>query len=323
MTMEYSVEVTGLTKKFGNFIAVDNVNFKIPKGEIFGLLGPNGAGKTTTIRMLCGVLIPTLGEIKVAGFDVVKNPEKVKKNIGYMSQKFSLYHDLSVEENLQFYAGLYGLDGNRKTKIKELIYSSGLGGHEKNLVRNLSGAWRQRLALACAIVHDPPVLFLDEPTAGVDPISRREFWEMIYSLAGKGVGILATTHYMDEADFCNTIGLMHNAKLIANDTPTSLKSQIGGSLIEIECDQLKEAQRILERIPGIENIALHGALLHILIVNDKTKKIIDAELTKANFHFQSEIVQPNLEDVFLYKVHSVEKISIQNSPQSSEERVDK
>lgn len=321
--MEYSVEVTGLTKKFGDFIAVDNVSFQIPKGEIFGLLGPNGAGKTTTIRMLCGVLIPTIGELKVAGFDVVKNPENVKKNIGYMSQKFSLYHDLSVNENLQFYAGLYGLDGNRKTKIKELIQSSGLSGLEKTLVGNLSGAWRQRLALACAIVHDPPVLFLDEPTAGVDPISRREFWEMIYSLAGKGVGILATTHYMDEAEFCNTIGLMHNAKLIANDTPGSLKSQIGGLMVEIECDQLKEAKSILEGIPGIEDIALHGILFHILIVNVKIKKIIDAELTKANFHFRSEIVQPTLEDVFLSKVRSEEKISIENSSQLSEERVEK
>jgi len=321
--MEYSVEVTGLTKKFGDFIAVDNVSFQIPKGEIFGLLGPNGAGKTTTIRMLCGVLIPTIGELKVAGFDVVKNPENVKKNIGYMSQKFSLYHDLSVNENLQFYAGLYGLDGNRKTKIKELIQSSGLSGLEKTLVGNLSGAWRQRLALACAIVHDPPVLFLDEPTAGVDPISRREFWEMIYSLAGKGVGILATTHYMDEAEFCNTIGLMHNAKLIANDTPGSLKSQIGGLMVEIECDQLKEAKSILVGIPGIEDIALHGILFHILIVNVKIKKIIDAELTKANFHFRSEIVQPTLEDVFLSKVRSEEKISIENSSQLSEERVEK
>jgi ABC-2 type transport system ATP-binding protein len=321
--MEYTVEVTGLTKKFGDFIAVDNVSFQIPKGEIFGLLGPNGAGKTTTIRMLCGVLIPTIGELKVAGFDVVKNPENVKKNIGYMSQKFSLYHDLSVNENLQFYAGLYGLDGNRKTKIKELIQSSGLSGLEKTLVGNLSGAWRQRLALACAIVHDPPVLFLDEPTAGVDPISRREFWEMIYSLAGKGVGILATTHYMVEAEFCNTIGLMHNAKLIANDTPGSLKSQIGGLMVEIECDQLKEAKSILVGIPGIEDIALHGILLHILIVNVKIKKIIDAELTKANFHFRSEIVQPTLEDVFLSKVRSEEKISIENSSQLSEERVEK
>ena len=321
--MQYSVEVVGLTKKFGDFIAVDNISFKIPQGEIFGLLGPNGAGKTTTIRMLCGVLIPTNGVTKVAGFDVVRESEKVKKNIGYMSQRFSLYHDLSVNENLQFYAGLYGLDGNRKTKINELIRSSGLSGLENTLVRNLSGAWRQRLALACAIVHDPPVLFLDEPTAGVDPISRREFWEMIYSLAGKGVGILATTHYMDEAEFCNTIGLMHNAKLIANDTPASLKSQMCGLMVEIECSQLKKVQSILERIQGIEDIALHGTLLHVFIANKKIKETIDKEITKAKLHFRSEIVQPTLEDVFLSKVSSEEKISMKNGFQTTEKLVEK
>jgi len=199
---ENSVEVRNLSRRFGDFVAVDRISFDIPKGEIFGLLGPNGAGKTTTIRMLCGILTPSSGEARVVGFDVARQPEQVKQRIGYMSQKFSLYNDLTVFENLSFYANLYGIPAERiKQRIAELIEMSGLRGHEKQLARNLSGAWRQRLALACAIVHEPPMLFLDEPTAGVDPVSRREFWEMIYQMAGQGVSVLATTHYMDEAEF--------------------------------------------------------------------------------------------------------------------------
>jgi ABC-2 type transport system ATP-binding protein len=310
--MQKSVEVKGLTKKFGKFTAVDEVSFQIPSGEIFGLLGPNGAGKTTTIRMLCGVLIPTEGEVRVAGYDVVKQPENVKKNIGYMSQKFTLYYDLSAKENLEFYAGLYGLTDGKKSRINDLIKYSGLEGHERTLVRNLSGAWRQRLALACAIVHDPSVLFLDEPTAGVDPISRRKFWEMIYTLAGKGVGILATTHYMDEAEFCNKIGLMHNAKLIAKDTPEVLKRKMGGVMLEIECDHPYKAKNLLEKIQGIKDIALYGILLHIHLEDKKIKEIIEEKLTKANINLRSEIIQPTIEDVFLANVSSEEKLQIRN-----------
>jgi len=263
--------------------------------------------------MMCGVLIPTSGEVKVAGFDVIKQTENVKKNIGYMSQRFALYHDLSIKENLQFYAGLYGLKNGRNTKIKELIKSSGLEGLENTLVRNLSGAWSQRLALACAIVHDPPVLFLDEPTAGVDPISRGEFWEMIYSLAGKGVGILATTHYLDEAEFCNKIGLMHKARLIANDTPEELKRKIGGVMLEIECDQASEVRILLEEIEGIEDLALHGKLLHIHLKDKKViREEIERKLTNANIHFRSELIQPTIEDVFLSKVSFEEKLSVKN-----------
>ncbi len=213
MSSEKSVQATQLTRKFGDFIAVDQISFDIPKGEIFGLLGPNGAGKTTTIRMLCGILTPSSGAASVLGFDVSKQAEEVKQRIGYMSQKFSLYNDLSVSENLNFYANLYGIPREKvKPRMAELIEIAGLQGHEKQLTGNLSGAWRQRLALACAIVHEPPMIFLDEPTAGVDPVSRREFWEMIYTMAGRGVSVLATTHYMDEAEFCNVVGMMYRSQ---------------------------------------------------------------------------------------------------------------
>ena len=235
MSAEKSVEVIHLTKKFGDFTAVNDVSFEIPKGEIFGLLGPNGAGKTTTIRMLCGILTPTSGEARVMGFDVSHQSEEVKPRIGYMSQKFSLYNDLTVQENLDFYANLYSVPREKfALRLKELIEMAGLRGHEKQLTASLSGAWRQRLALACAIVHEPPMLFLDEPTAGVDPVSRREFWDMIYNLAGQGVSVLATTHYMDEAEFCNVIGMMYRSRLIALDDPDSLKEKMRGMLFEID-----------------------------------------------------------------------------------------
>ncbi|MDP2990765.1 MAG: ABC transporter ATP-binding protein, partial [Kiritimatiellota bacterium] len=237
MSEENAVEATHLTRVFGNFTAVDQVSFNIPRGEIFGLLGPNGAGKTTTIRMLCGILAPSFGAARVMGFDVSKQPEDVKQRIGYMSQKFSLYNDLTVNENLDFYANLYGVPREKvKPRLAELIEMAGLLGHEKQSAGSLSGAWRQRLALACAIVHEPPMLFLDEPTAGVDPVSRREFWEMIYRLAGQGVSVLATTHYMDEAEFCNVIGMMYHACLIALDDPDSLKEEMDGVLLEVDCD---------------------------------------------------------------------------------------
>ena len=247
MSAENAVEAVQLTRLFGDFTAVDRVSFEIPRGEIFGLLGPNGAGKTTTIRMLCGILKPTSGEARVMGFDVARHAEDVKQRIGYMSQKFALYNDLTVYENLDFYANLYGVKRETfKPRLTELIDMAGLQGHERQLTADLSGAWRQRLALACAIVHEPPMLFLDEPTAGVDPISRREFWEMIYTLAGQGVSVLATTHYMDEAEFCNVIGMMYNARLIALNDPDSLKEAMEGVLLEVDCDQPGNAESVLQ-----------------------------------------------------------------------------
>ena len=306
MSRDNAVEVHQLTKMFGSFTAVDQVNFIIPRGEIFGLLGPNGAGKTTTIRMLCGILLPTAGEVRVLGFDVARQTEEVKKRIGYMSQKFSLYNDLTVFENLDFYAHLYGVPREKyKARLEGLIEMAGLRGHEKERTINLSGAWRQRLALACAIVHEPPMLFLDEPTAGVDPVSRREFWEMIYTLAGQGVSVLATTHYMDEAEFCNVIGMMYNARLIALNDPDSLKSDLRGVLLEVDCESPGQAEEIAARLPGVIDAALHGVLLHVTVENEAVQQTLKDALVGAGIAARRmEPVLPSLEDVFVSLVEA-------------------
>ncbi|GFZ34240.1 ABC transporter ATP-binding protein [Clostridium zeae] len=228
-----AIEVNGLTKKFGNYTAVDNISFNVPEGKIFGFLGPNGSGKSTTIRMLCGVLTPTDGSAQILNYDVTKNVSKVKQNIGYMSQKFSLYEDLTVNENLDFYAGIYGLTSKQRNERKKGIISmAGLTGREHVLTRNLSGGWKQRLALGCALIHKPKILILDEPTAGVDPVSRRIFWQMIFTLAKQGITILVTTHYMDEAQSCDNIAFIFNSKLIALGTPEELIKQENASNLE-------------------------------------------------------------------------------------------
>ncbi len=296
-----AVEARNLSKRFGNFTAVNGVNFTIPRGEIFGLLGPNGAGKTTTIRMLCGLMLPDEGSATVLGFDIARQPEEIKKRIGYMSQKFSLYNDLTAIENVGFYAAIYGVPSQERGKrVEELIEMAGLKGCERELTRNLSGAWRQRLALACAIVHRPLMLFLDEATAGVDPVSRREFWDLIYALAADGVSVLATTHYMDEADYCNTIGMMYQAKLIALASPDILKDGMPGTLIQVDCDRPAEAMAMLQALPNVSGASLHGAQLHVTLSRpDKAGKIKNA-LSKAGFNVRSaEIVQPSLEDAFI------------------------
>jgi ABC-2 type transport system ATP-binding protein len=303
MSVEKSIEANHITRKFGDFTAVDQVSFEIPEGEIFGLLGPNGAGKTTLIRMLCGILTPTAGEARVMGFDVRSQPEKIKQNIGYMSQKFSLYYDLTVSENLHFYANLYDVPSNTiKTRVAELIETAGLRGREKQITSNLSGAWRQRLALACAIVHEPPMLFLDEPTAGVDPVSRREFWEMIYTLAGQGVSVLATTHYMDEAEFCNLIGMMYQARMIALSDPETLKNKIQGVLLEIDSPQPDQIESILKDLSFVQDVAMHGVLLRALVENENDKKQIQGALQAHGVASQIERVLPSLEDVFIFLV---------------------
>jgi ABC-2 type transport system ATP-binding protein len=221
-----AVVVENLEKRFGRFTAVDRVSFRIARGEIFGFLGPNGAGKSTTIRMLCGILAPSGGTGTVAGFDIRTQPEQIKANIGYMSQKFSLYQDLTVEENIDFYGGIYCIAPEKMRERKEwVIEMSGLSEHRRSLTGVLSGGWRQRLALGCAILHEPPILFLDEPTSGVDPMSRREFWDLIYEMSGQGVTVFVTTHYMDEAEYCDRLGLIYRGELIALGTPHELKSE--------------------------------------------------------------------------------------------------
>lgn len=300
-----AVEVHALTKYFSKFTAVNQIDFVIPRGEIFGLLGPNGAGKTTTIRMLCGLLLPDGGSAKVLEFDVSSEPEEIKKNIGYMSQKFSLYNDLTAIENINFYASIYGLTNEeRTTRVGELIEMSGLAGFERELTRTLSGAWRQRLALACAIVHNPPMLFLDEPTAGVDPVSRREFWDLIYELAGQGVSVLATTHYMDEAEYCNTIGMMYQGELIATASPDEIKDQLPGLLVQINCDQPAKAIELLQTLPGVQDVAIHGAQVHVTIKNTQDLKRVEKSLKSFGFDFcDTEIIEPSLEDAFISMVN--------------------
>jgi ABC-2 type transport system ATP-binding protein len=301
-----AIETFDLTRQFGSFTAVDKINFYVPKGEIFGLLGPNGAGKTTTIRMLCGIISPSSGNGTVLGFDIRKDSEEIKKNIGYMSQKFSLYDDLTALENLNFYASIYGVPkSDRKKRIQDLVDQSGLRGVENEHTSSLSGAWRQRLALACAIAHNPPMLFLDEATAGVDPVSRREFWDLIYEMASDGTSILATTHYMDEAEYCNTIGMMYQAKLIALASPDRLKEDMPGVLVQITCDKPLEAEQIADRHPGVIDASVHGVLVHVTLNQERTLSGLTRTLSNAGIDVENvEIIQPSLEDVFINMVES-------------------
>jgi ABC-2 type transport system ATP-binding protein len=299
-----AVETHNLERKFGAFVAVHQVNFSIPRGEIFGLLGPNGAGKTTTMRMLCAIMLPSGGSASVLGYDIARQPEEIKKRIGYMSQKFSLYGDLTPAENLEFYAAIYAVPSpQRSRRINELIEMAGLGNHRKKQARNLSGAWRQRLALACAIVHNPAMLFLDEATAGVDPISRREFWDLIYQMAGQGTSVLATTHYMDEAEYCNSVGMMYGGELIALASPDELRTHLPGYLIQIDCDQPARAAQILKDRPDVLETAIHGAQLHVAMVNATQQEMVASWLAEAGVTVRAvEPIQPSLEDVFLHMV---------------------
>lgn len=301
LNSQTAVSTQSLTKMFGGFTAVDEITFKIPKGEIFGLLGPNGAGKTTAIRMLCGILRPTRGDGQVLGLDISLDPETIKQRIGYMAQHFSLYHDLTVRENLDFYASIYGVPREeRKQRIEELLLLIGLKNQQSVITRNLSSAWRQRLALGCAIPHHPSMLFLDESTAGVDPISRREFWETIYELAGEGISVLATTHYVEEAEYCNTVGLMHQGKLIACDSPDNLKESLPGVLYHLECDQSASAETILDALPEVIDSSIHGVLVHVVCKAEKHQKAIRKALTDAGIHVNRlEHADPSLEDVFI------------------------
>lgn len=307
-----AIEVQGLTKKFGEFVAVNNVSFEVPRGKIFGFLGPNGAGKTTTIRMLLGLLMPTGGTAKVIGYDVVAEGGTMRKRIGYMTQKFSLYNDLTVAENLDFYGGVYGVYGQKlKERKKYILKMAGLTGRERELTRNLSGGWKQRLALGVAIIHQPDVLFLDEPTAGVDPISRRAFWELIYDLAEGGTTILVTTHYMDEAEHCQELVFIQRGYLVAQGSPEEVKiSQMHGDVIEIDCDNAGRAVPLLRDLNIFAEVALYGALIHV--VTDKAGEhmpLIKKILTEHGLNVISiERIPPSLEDVFISSAREAEKV---------------
>jgi ABC-2 type transport system ATP-binding protein len=297
-----SVEVENLVKRFGDFTAVDRISFQTRTGEVLGFLGPNGSGKSTTIRILCGLLRPTSGRAVVAGYDVVQSPELIRRRIGYMSQKFSLYADLTVSENLRFYAGMYGVPAAElRGRIDWALEMAGLRGRESNLTGTLSGGWKQRLALGCAVLHRPPIVFLDEPTSGVDPFSRRLFWELIQRMSGDGVTIFVTTHYMDEAEYCNRLALMNGGKLIALGTPTELKlGSIQGSLLLLECDRLGEAIERVRRFDGVRDVAVFGNALHLVVSDAGVAPAIRAALEAAAISVSSlEPIRPSLEDAFV------------------------
>lgn len=303
---EYAVVADRLTKKFGKFVAVDHVGFKVKRGEVFGFLGPNGAGKSTTIRMLCGLLSPTEGTANVDGFDVARQSDYVKARIGYMSQRFSLYEDLTVEQNINFYGGIYGLEGgNLERRKRWVIQMAGLSGKEKMLAHALSGGWRQRLALGCSVLHEPPILFLDEPTGGVDPVSRRNFWDLIYDLSHRGVTVFVTTHYMDEAEHCNTIGLIYNGRLIAVGSPTELKQNLDRySIYEVHCTQPVDAMELLKEQSWTAETSIFGSAFHVSTLNEPdSQKKIDQLLAKNQIRTKKiEKIIPSLEDVFIHMI---------------------
>ncbi|HTX79500.1 MAG TPA: ABC transporter ATP-binding protein [Longilinea sp.] len=302
-----------LTKRFGDFTAVDKVSFRIHPGEVFGWLGPNGAGKTTTIRMMLGLLQPTSGRLSVLGYDPVTQAKTMQAHVGYMSQLFTLYNDLTARENIRFYGRVYGLKRDELARRQEeIIRMAGLEGREDTLTANLSGGWKQRLALGCAIVHNPKVVFLDEPTAGVDPISRREFWGLIYAMAKKGTTVLVTTHYMDEAELCQRVGFINLGRLVAVGTPDELKqNRMHGDVLEINTPDPDRAMRLLKEAQSkkslpLEEVALYGAQIHVVVPDAKkfsqpVKKLLKSEDVHVD---RLEWIVPTLEDVFISTIRA-------------------
>jgi len=306
---ETMVSATGLTRTFGDFVAVDRVSFEVAQGEIFGFLGSNGAGKTTVIRMLCGLLTPTEGRGTVAGFDIATQAPAIKTRIGYMSQKFSLYGDLTVDENLRFWAGTYRLWGKRYEERRRWAFAlTGLESRRHAIVADLPGGFRQRLALSCALLHHPTVVFLDEPTAGVDPEARRRFWDLIDDLAAEGVTVFVTTHYMDEAERCHRVALMHAGRLLALDTIPELKSIFSrGSVLEIECRDAPRALELVESLSGVVDAALFGSHLHAVVDQPEIEQAILEQLDASGFApVAVKPVPPSLEDVFIRSIRDAE-----------------
>jgi ABC-type multidrug transport system ATPase subunit len=302
---EAVITAEGLTRHFGDFVAVRDVSFSVPKASIFGLLGPNGSGKSTIIRMLCGVLSPSNGSGTVMGIDVGKDPEAVKHHIGYMSQKFSLYADLTVQENLDFYGRIYGLSGARHRDRLEVVVSlTGIAPYIDRLAGELSGGWKQRLALACAMIHEPKVLFLDEPTAGIDPVARRELWDLLFELSNQGITMFVTTHYMDEAERCTSVGYIYLSRLVVLGEPDELKANpivtpVGSRRYAISCSKPTAALVKAQKMTTVRDVTLFGDTLHILVDDtldpEKLLSLIAADDKKAAYH----PAEPSLEDVFV------------------------
>ncbi len=302
MNGEPAIDVRSLTRRFGEFVAVNDVSFTVRPGEIFGFLGSNGAGKSTTIRMLCGLLRPTSGTALVAGVDVMRDPEGVKRRIGYMSQRFSLYEKLTVDENIAFFSGVYGLRGEAAAARRAFVLDmAGLRGRERTLTGELSAGWRQRLALGCAILHEPPIVFLDEPTGGVDPVSRRRFWRLIEDLSSRGVAVLVTTHYLDEAEHCDRIAIIQAGRLAALGTVAELKAGFASRpILEVRAAQPVEAMRLLDAMPDVEKTSIFGTAVHaVLRSRSVSPSAIADRLEAAGVAAASSPVQPSLEDVFL------------------------
>ncbi len=303
-----AVTVRDLERRFGSFIAVNRVSFDVAKGEIFGFLGPNGSGKSTTIRMLTGILAPSGGAGTVAGFDVRTEAEKIKAHIGYMSQRFSLYEDLTVEENIDFYSGIYRIPKARRRERKGwVIGMAGLAEHRGSRTAILSGGWKQRLALGCAVLHEPPVIFLDEPTSGVDPLSRRRFWDLIYDLSARDVTVFVTTHYMEEAEYCDRIGLIHRGELIAVGTPHELKTTLmREDVIDIICERPQDAMAEIAGVESVKDVALFGKGLHAVATDgDAAAVAIRQRLKTRGYRIDRiEAITPSLEDVFVSLVEA-------------------
>ncbi len=300
----HAIEIDNLTKKFGDFVAVDHINFSVKEGEIFGFLGANGAGKSTTIRMLCAILASTSGTARVGGYDINKEPEKVKSSIGYMSQRFSLYEDLTVDENISFYGRVYGLtNGQIEERKAWVLEMANLKGRQKSITGTLPGGWKQRLALGCAVLHRPKIVFLDEPTSGVDPVMRRRFWELINELSGEGVTVLVTTHFLEEAEYCNNIVLINAGKIIAAGSPKELKQNyIKTPILEVQCDNVVEAMSLVEKEPWSIETSVFGTHLHVTVPDESAaKKELQRILGEKGLEVKSIArITPSLEDVFIY-----------------------
>ena len=302
-----AVSADRLTRVFGDFVAVDQVSFEVRKGEVFGFLGPNGAGKTTTIKMLAGLLLPSSGRGMVAGFDLFTETEEIKRSIGYMSQMFSLYNDLSVEENISFFSGLYSVPRTRRAERRDwALQMAGLTEQRSRLTGELPLGFKQRLALGCAVLHEPPILFLDEPTSGVDPISRRNFWALIYSLTERGTTVFVTTHYMEEAEYCHRLALMNRGRLIALDTPARLHETMSSPLLELWTNDSPRAVKVLKGAPGIIEVGMFGRAVHVTVPEaERAKEDIPHRLRAAGIEvLHIEHIPPSLEDVFISLVHT-------------------
>ena len=303
-----TVSVENLEKKFGSFIAVDRINFEVKRGEIFGFLGPNGAGKSTTIRMLCGILTPTSGDGHVGGYDINREQELIKQNIGYMSQKFSLYEDLTVEENIDFYSGIYKVPQKyRKEREDWIIKMAGIEAFRSHPTGTLSGGWKQRLALGCAIVHEPKIIFLDEPTSGVDPIARNNFWKLIKDMAREGVTVFVTTHYMDEAENCDRLALIYKGTIIATGAPSDLKTQcMQGDVVKISLPDPEDWIEKMKELDCVKEAALFGIALHAIVKDYRTATpVLSGLFSKAGIKdFAIEKIPPSLEDIFVSMIES-------------------